>query len=113
AMVRGALDARGVSVELRLGAIALSPNVPAQTVTRAVAGLLQGLAPLSASGAVVQIKAERKPVLLKARDGSEIKRDFLMLAAAHGGVLSAEQQQRALQGGDPGPIGLACRAVKQ
>jgi hypothetical protein len=110
---RPTLDARSVRVDLAAPASPLPPGVAASSVSRALAGLLEGVASLASPGSGVRVRAERKPVLLRARDGAEEKRDFFMIAATHPGVLSPEQQQRALQGQDPGPIGSACRTVKE
>ena len=50
------------------------------------------------------MRAERKPVLLRGRDGSEVKRDFLMIALTHAAGLAETDQQRVLKGADPGPL---------
>ncbi len=110
---RPTLEARHVRVDLLAPPAPLPPSVAAASVARALAGLLEGVAALASPGSGVRVRAERKPVLLRGRDGSEEKRDFFMLAATHPGVLSPEQQQRALQGADGGPIGAACRTVKE
>jgi hypothetical protein len=59
------------------------------------------------------VRCERRPVLLKNRDGSELRRDFLMLAVQHPGVVDAAQQQRILQGTHAGPLGESCRLVRE
>jgi hypothetical protein len=59
------------------------------------------------------IRSEKKPVLLRGRDGQQVKRDFLMLAVSHGGSLSAEDQQRILGGSDASPLGETCRLVRE
>jgi hypothetical protein len=74
--------------------------------------LLQGIASVCPPGSAIVMRTERKPVLLRSRDG-EVKRDFLMLALGHGASLSAEEQQRILQGADPGPLGQAYRLVRE
>ena len=63
-------------------------------------------------GTQLSLRCERKPVLLKGRDG-EVKRDFLMLALAHTGNLSPEDQQRVMQGIDPGPSARATRLFRE
>ncbi len=113
AQARATLEARNVRVELSAPPAPLPPSVAPAVLARALAGLLEGVAALAAPGSGVRVRAERKPVLLRGRDGSEEKRDFFMLAATHPGVLSPEQQQRVLQGSDGGPIGAACRTVKE
>jgi hypothetical protein len=59
------------------------------------------------------VRAERKPVLLRGRDGSEVKRDFLMIALTHAGGLGEAEQQQVLKGAFPGPLGEAHRLVRE
>ncbi len=106
-------DPRQVGIELRIPASASLPRVPPQTLQRATVALLDGISIMSPSGSTAVLRAERKPVLLRARDGQQVKRDFMMLAVSHGGSLSAEDQQRILQGGDTSPLGEACRLVRE
>jgi hypothetical protein len=75
--------------------------------------LLDGISIMSPSGSTAVLRSEKKPVLLRSKDGQQVKRDFLMLAVSHGGSLSAEEQQRILQGGDSSPLGEACRLVRE
>jgi hypothetical protein len=58
-------------------------------------------------------RAERKPVLLRGRDGRELRRDFLMLALTHGEGLGPEDQQHVLKGADTGQLGEAYRLVRE
>ena len=51
-------------------------------------------------------------MLLRTKEG-EVKRDFVMLAASHASTLSADAQQRVLQGADPGSLGEAHRLVRE
>ena len=51
-------------------------------------------------------------MLLRSKDG-EVKRDFLMLALAHAAGLRPEDQQRMLQGADPGALGGRHRLVRE
>jgi signal recognition particle receptor subunit beta len=110
---KNVLDGRGVSVELRVPAGTPAPRVPPQTVQRALSTLLQGVVTISPPGWGAILHCEKKPVLLKSKDGGQVKRDFLMLALAHGGNLSPDEQLRILQGADSGPFGEACRAVRE
>jgi signal recognition particle receptor subunit beta len=110
---QNSLAARGLTVDLRLPAGTPTPRCPAQGLQRAVTSLLAGVSRLSPEGSAVILRCERKPVLLRGRDGAEIKRDFLMLAAAHGGGLTPEEQQRILQGSDAGPLGETGRLVRE
>jgi hypothetical protein len=52
-------------------------------------------------------------VLLKSRDGQQVKKDFLMLALSHGVEFPPETQQRIAQGAEPGPLGEMGRAVRE
>jgi hypothetical protein len=52
-------------------------------------------------------------VLLRGRDGSEVRRDFLMLAVTHAAGLAEADQQRVLAGADRGPLGEAWRLVRE
>jgi hypothetical protein len=52
-------------------------------------------------------------VLLRGRDGSEVRRDFLMLAIAHSDDLGAADQQQVVQGALAGPYGEAARLVRE
>jgi hypothetical protein len=79
---------------------------------RAASALFNGLAAVTAPGSAIVLRSERKPVLLRSKDG-EVKRDFLMLALSHGAALSSDEQQRVLQGAAPGPLGDAQRLVRE
>jgi hypothetical protein len=110
---RGSLDARRLRVDLRVPAGTPAPRCAPQGLQRAMTSLLVGVSSLSPEGSAVILRCERKPVLLRGRDGAEVKRDFLMLAAAHGGGLAPEEQQRILQGTEPGPLGETTRVVRE
>jgi signal recognition particle receptor subunit beta len=111
--VRPALQARPVTLESRIVPGAAMPRCSPASLRRALAGLFQGLAAVVAPGSAVVLRAERKPVLLRNKDGSEGKRDFLMLAATHAGGLEDTDQQRILRGGDTGPLGEMQRLVRE
>ncbi len=112
ASVKGTLDSRGVTVKLRVPPGLALPRSPAASLTRALALLLDGVSS-SCGQTTVTVRCETKPVLLKGRDGSEVRRSFLMLAVAHTGVLSQQDQQQVVQGTAPGPMGDACRLVRE
>jgi signal recognition particle receptor subunit beta len=109
---RGTLDARGVSVQNRIAPGTSPPRCPPLSLRKAAAALLQGIAATSPSGTAIVLRAERKPVLLRGKDG-EVRRDFVMLALGHVASLSTEEQQKMLQGIDPGPLGEAYRLVRE
>jgi hypothetical protein len=110
---RAALAARQVTVESRIGPGAALPRCSPEGLRRAVAGLFQGLATAVPTSTAILVRAETKPVLLRSRDGSQVRRNFLMLALTHAGGLGEAQQQKLLAGSDPGPLGDAYRIVRE
>ena len=106
------LEPRGISVDLRIPAGTLPPNCPHPTLHRALAETFEGLAGAMARNSQVFVRCERKPVLFRGPEG-EVKKDFLMVALAHNGTLSASDQQRILQGLDEGPLGQASRLFRE
>jgi signal recognition particle receptor subunit beta len=111
--LRTALAARPVSVEIRIARGAALPRCSPISLRRALAGLFQGLAAVVVPQSAIVLRAEKKPVLLRGKDGGEMKRDFLMLAATHAGGLSDADQQRILRGADTGPFGETQRLVRE
>jgi hypothetical protein len=111
--MRAALSARAVSVEIRMTRGAALPRCSPTSLRRAFAGLFQGLAGVVAPQSAIVLRAERKPVLLRGKDGGETKRDFLMVAATHAGGLTEPDQQRILHGADTGPFGETQRLVRE
>jgi hypothetical protein len=109
---RGALDAQELSVDLRVPTTTSLPSCPPVALRQALAGAVEGLVTSAQPGTQLSLRCERKPVLLKGRDG-EVKRDFLMLALAHTGNLSSDDQQRVMQGTDAGPLGQASRLFRE
>jgi signal recognition particle receptor subunit beta len=113
AAVRAALAARPVSVESRIAPDVALPRCSPAALRRAIAGLLQGLAAAVTPATGILMRAERKPVLLRGRDGSEVRREFLMLALTHAPGLADVDQQRVLKGAYPGQLGEAHRLVRE
>ena len=111
--MRAALAARPVGVEVRIARGAALPRCSPTSLRRALAGLFQGLAAVVAPQSAIVLRAEKKPVLLRGKDGGEMKRDFLMLAATHAGGLAEPDQQRILRGADTGPFGETQRLVRE
>ena len=111
--MKAALAARPVSVEIRIARGAALPRCSPSSLRRAFAALFQGLAGVVAPQSAIVLRAEKKPVLLRGKDGGEMKRDFLMLAATHAGGLSEPDQQRILRGADTGPFGETQRLVRE
>jgi hypothetical protein len=110
--VHDALTAQDLSVDLRVPTTTGLPSCPPGTLREALTGAVAGLVTVARPGTQLSLRCERKPVLLKGRDG-EVKRDFLMLALAHTGSLSPEDQQRVMAGTDPGPLGQATRLFRE
>ncbi|HXK09087.1 MAG TPA: GTPase domain-containing protein [Vicinamibacteria bacterium] len=113
AAVRATLAARPVGVESRIARGAALPRCSPAALRRALAALLHGLAGVVTPASAILMRAERKPVLLRGRDGREVKRDFLMIALTHAAGLGDADQQRVLKGADPGPLGEAQRLVRE
>ena len=111
--MKAALAARPVSVEIRIARGAALPRCSPTSLRRALAGLFQGLAAVVAPQSAIVLRAEKKPVLLRGKDGGEMKRDFLMVAATHAGGLAEPDQQRILRGADTGPFGETQRLVRE
>jgi hypothetical protein len=110
--VRAPLQAKGLRVEMRVPPSSESPRCSAPLLKRATAALFAGLAPYAQSGSILVVRSERKPVLLKSREG-DVRRDFVMLAVAHSGSMSADDQARTQQGTQSGPLGDAWRDVRE
>jgi len=108
-----ALATRPVTLENRIARGAALPRCSPTSLRRALAGLFQGLAAVVAPQSAIVLRAEKKPVLLRGKDGAEMKRDFLMLAATHAGGLAEPDQQRILRGADTGPFGETYRLVRE
>lgn len=109
---RQALDARGFSVQVTVPAGLQLPRCPTDQVKKAVSALVLGVS-ASSPGGTSTLRCERKPVLLRGRNGEEIRREFLMVALTHGATLSQTDQQRVLTGADSGPLGDAWRLVRE
>ena len=106
------LAVNAVAVGIKVAPGTALPRCPPASLKRAVVALISGLGAQSLYGATIAIRSERKPVLLRTKEG-EVKRDFLMLAASHATTLGPDAQQRVLQGADPGPLGEAYRLVRE
>jgi signal recognition particle receptor subunit beta len=104
------LSPRGLAVDLRVAPGTPPPRGPVGEVERVVVSLLTGLARVATPGRAV-MRCEKKPVLLKSASG-ETRRDFVMVAVANGGGPTEQEQQRVVQGTDPGPMGEAYRMVR-
>ena len=112
AAARHPLEARQVSVELRVAPGLAPPNCPPLARQRALAATLEGLVAAASPRSQMLVRCERKPVLLRGRDG-EVRKDFLMLTLAHNGTLTAEAQEKIVHGQDAGPLGMASRLLRE
>ena len=112
ATAREPLEAREIAVELRIPAGTPPPNCPPPILHRALAEAFEGLAGAISPRSQVQVRCERKPVLFRGAEG-ESTRDFLMVGLAHNGTLSAQDQQRIVEGLDEGPLGKASRLIRE
>lgn len=112
ARVQTVLDGRGLAVTLRI-ATGTEPPRPAAAVPELLAGVLEGVAESSAPRSSMALRCERKPVLMRGREGGDIRQDFLMLAISHQGSLPADEQQQVMDGEGSGPLGGAARRVRE
>ena len=110
--VRGALDARSLSVQIQVPPGTALPRCPPNGLRGALAGLLEGAMAAAPPQSALSLRCERKPVLLRTRDG-EVKRDFLMVALSPGAALTIEEQQKVVQGSGAGPVGQAARSIRE
>ncbi len=111
--VRQPLASRRLTVQSRIARGAPLPRCSPTGLRRALAALLQGLAATVTPASALVARVERKPVLLRGRDGRELRRDFLMLALTHSAGLGPEDQQRVLKGADTGRLGEGYRLVRE
>jgi hypothetical protein len=112
-LLRAPLGARGLAVESRLPAGTALPRCSPAALRRALSAFVEGLVDLVAPSSTIGARVERKPVLLRGRDGAEVKRDFLMLTLSHAGGLTEADQQRILKGSDTGPLGEGHRLLRE
>jgi hypothetical protein len=81
-----------------------------EVVQRALTGLFARLAETAGGRTALVLRLERKPVLIRTREG-DVRRDFLMLALSQQGGLPAEEQSRISQG-DAGVAGGCARLLR-
>jgi signal recognition particle receptor subunit beta len=112
-VLRVPLGTRGVVVESRVASGTPLPRCSPAGLRRTLAAFVEGLSGLVAPSSKIGARAERKPVLLRGRDGAEVKRDFLMLTLTHAGGLAEADQQRILKGADTGPLGEGHKLLRE
>jgi|GEM_PF-1583606 len=110
-LAQGGLSASGGTVEFaQIGGDL--PLCPPAHVSKLVKAAVEGAAALAPS-AKISVRSEKKPVLLKSRDGSETKRDFLMLMVAQPAMIPIEEQQKIPTGAGAGALGEAGKLVRE
>ena len=110
-LAQAGLSASGGTVEFAQIAGEL-PLCPPAHVSKLVKAAVEGAAALAPSGKI-SVRSEKKPVLLKSRDGSESKRDFLMLMVAQPALIPVEEQQKIPSGSGSGALGEAGKLVRE
>ena len=111
--LRPTLEERGVSVDLMVSGASPLNRLSPDAVRKAVGALVDGVSATTANGAKTTLRCEKKPVILRGRNGEQMRRDFWMVAMTHGATLRPEDQQRVLQGSDEGSLGEAWRLVRE
>ena len=110
-LAQAGLSAAGATVEFAQIAGEL-PLCPPAHVSKLVKAAVEGAAALAPSGKV-SLRSEKKPVLLKSRDGTESKRDFLMLMIAQPALIPVDEQQKIPTGAGSGALGEAGKLVRE
>jgi len=110
-LAQAGLQANGGTVEFAQIAGEL-PLCPPAHVSKLVKAAVEGAAALAPSGKI-SVRSEKKPVLLKSRDGTESKRDFLMLMIAQPAVIPVDEQQKIPTGAGSGALGEAGKLVRE
>jgi hypothetical protein len=110
-LAEAGLQANGGTVEFAQIAGEL-PLCPPAHVSKLVKAAVEGAAALAPSGKI-SLRSEKKPVLLKSRDGTESKRDFLMLMIAQPALIPVDEQQKIPTGSGSGALGEAGKLVRE
>jgi hypothetical protein len=110
-LAQAGLSATGGTVEFA-NIAGEPPLCPPAHVSKLMKAAVEGAAALAPS-AVISVRSEKKPVLLKSRDGSETKRDFLMLMVAQPALIPVEEQQKIPTGAGSGALGEAGKLVRE
>jgi len=110
-LAQAGLSANGGTVEFAQIAGEL-PLCPPAHVSKLVKAAVEGAAALAPSSKI-SLRSEKKPVLLKSRDGTESKRDFLMLMIAQPALIPVDEQQKIPTGSGSGALGEAGKLVRE
>jgi hypothetical protein len=111
--LRAVFAARPVGVESRIAKGTPLPRCSPAGLRAALVGALEGAATTARPSSVISARAEKKPVLLRGRDGAEVRRDFLMLALTQQGGPGEAEQRAVLAGSASGPLAVAHRHVRE
>ncbi len=111
--LRPPLGMRDITIENQIKAGTSLPRCSPASLRRTLVAFLQGLAVVVEPASTISARALRKPVLLRGRDGGEVKRDFLMLSLTHSGGLEEADQQRILKGADRSAVGEGQRLLRE
>ena len=111
---REPLDAQQISVDLRIPAGTLAAELPAPDPAPGAGRDLRGPGRRTSTPAFAGLRALRAQAGALARPPTgEVKRDFLMVALAHNGTLTAAISRGSSQGLDDGPLGQASRLFRE
>jgi signal recognition particle receptor subunit beta len=112
-LLRGVLDRVGsaLAIEVKVAPGLASPTCPADELEQTLSALLAGVASAAPPRSAFSVQAERKPVVLRSRDGEQ-RRDFVLVAVRQAGGPSADEQTR-IAAGDPSLYGGSARKVRQ
>jgi signal recognition particle receptor subunit beta len=105
-----ALAARQLTIDFQVPNGAGLPSGPRATVQRALTGLLGRLAETAGGRSSLVLRFERKPVLIRTREG-DVRRDFLMLAVSQQGGVTPDEQSR-ISHGDAAVAGGCARLLR-
>src|SRR5262245_23024620 len=91
------LAARQLTIDLHVPTGTRLPSGSPPLVQRALTALLGRLAETAGGRSSLILRSERKPVLIRTREG-DVRRDFLMVAVSQQGGVPADEQTRITQG---------------
>jgi len=104
-------DGAALAIELKVAPGLSSPTCPADELEQTLSALLSGVAATAPPRSVVTVQAERKPVVLRSREGEQ-RRDFVLLAVRQSGGPTADDQTR-IAAGDPVLYGGSARRLRE
>jgi hypothetical protein len=116
-LLRTVLDQMGgpaggpLAIELKVAPGLSPPTCPADELERTLSALLSGVAAAAPPLSAFTVQAERKPVMLRSREGEQ-RKEFLLLAVRQAGGPTADEQTR-IAAGDPGLYGGSARRLRE